>query len=173
MVAPNSPSTPPSEPPEDDPMGPPKVPCEVECIHCGNVYLSSEIRWQPDPKGPGGGWWVCPIEGCDGAGFCFDIFPTNPDVGRGFGVESWDFEEDDDDEADYDDDVFEVAEPWKNGTAGDDDGDDEHDGPPYNLFDDERSFLAHDADPSERPPPPRRRLTDGDDPCFSDDDIPF
>jgi hypothetical protein len=89
--------------PEDDPMGPPKIPVEVECIHCGNTYMSDQIRWQPDPQGPDGGWWVCPIEGCDGAGFCFDIYPTDPEVARQFGVHMWS----DDDEGDFDDDFSE------------------------------------------------------------------
>lgn len=173
MVAPNSSSPSPAEPPEDDPMGPPKVPCEVECVHCGNHYLSSEIRWRPDPNGPDGGWWVCPIDGCDGAGFCFDIFPTDPAVARQFGVEMW-TDDDEDDEFDDDDDEGDEGEEWKrdpltrDGARADDhlpldDGDDD--------AGDDSLFDRTADDPSERPPPPRRRLTD-DEP-FTDDDIPF
>lgn len=90
MVAPNSEPTP---PPQDDAMGPPATPVEVECIHCGSVYMSDKIRWQPDANGPGGGWWTCPVAGCDGAGFCFDIFPTDPKVAEQFGVHAWEGEE--------------------------------------------------------------------------------
>lgn len=98
MVAPNTSNT----PPEDDPMGPPKEPCEVCCIHCGNTYMSSEIRWQPDVDGPDGGWWVCPIDGCDGAGFCFDIYPTDPEVARSHGVMMF---SDDDEDDEFEDDA--------------------------------------------------------------------
>ena len=77
-------------------MGPPPTPVEVECIHCGSIYMSDEIRWEPDPNGPDGGWWVCPIEGCDGAGFCFDIFPTDPKVAEQFGVHTWECDESED-----------------------------------------------------------------------------
>ena len=97
MVAPYD-----TPPPEDDPMGPPKVSVEVGCIHCGIVYMSDEIRWKPDPDGPGGGWWVCPVKRCDGAGFSIDIFPTDPEVARQFGIEYVDDPDEDDDE--YDDD---------------------------------------------------------------------
>ena len=117
MVAPNA--FDPSQHDDGDPMGPPKVPCEVECIHCGCRYMSSDIRWQHDPDGPDGGWWVCPIDGCNGAGFCFDIFPTDPEVARSHGVETWDEDDenwiDDLDPADESDD----ADFHKPPTAGD------------------------------------------------------
>jgi hypothetical protein len=100
MVAPNSESSP---PPDDDPMGPPATPVEVECIHCGEIYMSDQIRWQPDPNGPGGGWWVCPIEGCDGAGFCFDIYPTDPKVAEQFGVHTWNVDEEGEYHEDFED----------------------------------------------------------------------
>jgi hypothetical protein len=91
-------------------MGPPKQSVEVHCIHCGNVYMSDQIRWKPDPKGPDGGWWVCPIDGCDGAGFCFDIYPTDRDVAAQFGVHIFDDDEEDDDE-DFFDDADDPAPP--------------------------------------------------------------
>jgi len=92
-------------------MGPPKVPVEVECIHCGNVYMSDQIRWQPDPGGPGGGWWVCPMDGCDGAGFCFDIYPTDPEVAKQFGVMTWSDDSDEDEDDEFFDDESEFDEP--------------------------------------------------------------
>ena len=92
-------------------MGPPKTPVEVYCIHCGNIYMSDRIRWQPDSDCFDDGIWVCPIDGCDGKGFCFDIFPTDPDIARQFGVEYFDDDEEDeeDDESFVDD--FDVPDP--------------------------------------------------------------
>ncbi len=101
MVAPNTSNTPSAD---DSSMDPPKEPCEVCCIHCGNTYMSNEVRWQPDANGPDGGWWVCPIDGCDGAGFCFDIFPTDPDVARSHGAMMFS-DGDDDEKGDFDDDA--------------------------------------------------------------------
>jgi len=105
MVAPHD-----APPPEDDPMGPPRMPVEVYCIHCGNVYMSDRIQWQPDSESFDGGTWVCPIDGCDGAGFCFDIYPTDPDIARQFGVEY--FDEEEDEEGFVDD--FSVPDPPTN-----------------------------------------------------------
>ena len=139
MVAPHD-----APPPDDDPMGPPKVSVEVYCLHCQCVYMSDEIRWKPDPDGPGGGWWVCPMDDCDGKGFTIDIFPTDPEVAKQFGVEYIDCPEegDDDEEEDFLAE-FEALEPH--------DETDESD--------------SNDAD---RPPKlPRER------PFFTDDDIPF
>ena len=64
-------------PPEadDDPFKPPPEAVKVECIHCGNQYSSDQIVWRASPDGKG--FWVCPIEGCDGAGFGFDILPLD------------------------------------------------------------------------------------------------
>src|SRR4051812_34960725 len=62
----------------DDPMGPPKEPCECTCLHCGRVFMSSEMWFQhvvgaKDLKG----FWLCPTPNCSGAGFTIDIFPTD------------------------------------------------------------------------------------------------
>lgn len=94
-------------------MGPPKEAVEEQCIHCGNIYMSDQIKWKPDPAGPDGGWWVCPIEGCDGAGFCFDIYPTDPEVALQFGVHiSTGEDEDDYDEEDFfEDDDTDLSSP--------------------------------------------------------------
>ena len=70
---------------DEDPMGPPKIVVEVHCIHCGERYLSSEIKWDEASK-----MWVCPVEGCGGCGYLFDIYPA--------GV----MEDDDDGDDDYD-----------------------------------------------------------------------
>lgn len=72
-----------SLPPEamDDPFGPPSIPVEVHCLHCGQVYESYLIEWRSDDIGIKNckGFWCCPIPGCDGKGFGFDIFPIDPD----------------------------------------------------------------------------------------------
>ena len=78
----------------EDCFKPPKDPCQVECIHCGNVYSSSEIVWVESGDG---GFWRCPIEDCGGAGFGFDIYPTDPAEAEKHGIHS-SFDEDDDDE---------------------------------------------------------------------------
>ena len=67
------------EPGFDDPFRPPDIPTEVHCIHCGEEYESYLIKWVPDEKQANDGFWSCPTPGCDGVGFCFDIWPTDPD----------------------------------------------------------------------------------------------
>ena len=76
-----------------DPFKPPDEEVEVECIHCGKTYSSDEIAWRNDPTAPGGkGFWCCPMPGCDGIGFNFDIHP----------LESLLEDDDEDDEFDED-----------------------------------------------------------------------
>jgi len=58
----------------EDCFKPPDQPCQVQCLHCGHQYSSEEIIWC---EGEDGGFWRCPIEGCDGAGFQFDIHPVD------------------------------------------------------------------------------------------------
>jgi hypothetical protein len=78
----------PDLPPEalEDHMKPPKESILVHCLHCGQEYESYEIVWEPNDKPPHEGethrmpgMWCCPVEGCGGAGFCFDIFPVDED----------------------------------------------------------------------------------------------
>jgi hypothetical protein len=63
-----------------DPFGPPVVSVMVGCLHCGEEYDSYRIEWRilTNHDGKPHGFWCCPIEGCDGKGFGFDIFPTDP-----------------------------------------------------------------------------------------------
>ena len=64
-----------------DCFAPPQDPCECYCLHCGRVFTSDKIWFQRvvgDPMGLDG-FWMCPTPNCDGAGFTFDIFPTDPD----------------------------------------------------------------------------------------------
>ncbi|HUT58235.1 MAG TPA: hypothetical protein VNA25_10345 [Phycisphaerae bacterium] len=70
----------------DDPFCPPAEPCRVCCLHCGQEYDSSQIVWR---SGANGAFWCCPVEGCDGAGFGFDIHPVDSPL--------WEDDEDDDD----------------------------------------------------------------------------
>jgi len=68
-----------NNPQDDDPFGPPVIPTEVQCLHCGREYQSYLIQWVEEiVDGEARGFWRCPTPGCDGAGFGFDIFPTDP-----------------------------------------------------------------------------------------------
>jgi hypothetical protein len=112
--------------PQDDPFRPPEVPTLVGCIHCGEEYESYRIEWREfvNDKGETVGFWCCPIPGCDGKGFGFDIFPVDPDYQdeRGGWISS------DDEDEDWDDDEW------------DDDGEDDLDDKP------------HDSGNGHRPP---------------------
>lgn len=63
-----------------DPMAPPEEVCECTCLHCGRVFMSDQIWFQKVVNARDGfkGFWMCPTPNCSGAGFCFDIFPTDP-----------------------------------------------------------------------------------------------
>ncbi len=65
--------------PDTDPFRPPAVSTLVGCLHCGEEYDSYRIEWRivlcTDKTEHG--FWCCPIEGCDGRGFGFDIFPVD------------------------------------------------------------------------------------------------
>ncbi len=45
------------------------------------------------------GFWMCPTPNCGGAGFTFDIFPTDPDHPAN---EGWHYDDDDDDDDEQD-----------------------------------------------------------------------
>jgi hypothetical protein len=64
-----------------DAMAPPKVPCECYCLHCGRTFMSDQMWLQRVIGDRNGfeGFWMCPTNNCSGAGFTFDIFPTDPD----------------------------------------------------------------------------------------------
>jgi hypothetical protein len=66
--------------PDTDPFAPPEISTEVCCIHCGETYDSWQIEWRVETCSDGKehGFWCCPIPGCDGKGFGFDILPTDP-----------------------------------------------------------------------------------------------
>lgn len=78
-----------------DCMAPPEVPCECYCLHCGRVFMSDGIWFQRVIGARDGfdGFWMCPTPNCSGAGFTFDIFPTDPDHPANAGWVSFDDEE--------------------------------------------------------------------------------
>ena len=63
-----------------DPLGPPEVPCECFCLHCRRTFMSDKMWFQRVIGSNDGfdGFWMCPTPNCSGAGFEFDIFPTDP-----------------------------------------------------------------------------------------------
>jgi hypothetical protein len=65
-----------------DPFSPPQDVCECYCLHCGRTFLSDGIwlqRYRQPPRDSMKGFWMCPTPNCDGRGFTFDIFPTDPE----------------------------------------------------------------------------------------------
>lgn len=100
-----------------DPMAPPEVPCECYCLHCRRTFMSDQM-WLQKVKGARdgfNGFWMCPTPNCSGAGFTFDIFPTDPDHP---GNEGWfSFDDDGDEELEWEDEESEelteaaIAEP--------------------------------------------------------------
>lgn len=56
-----------------DPFRPPAVPVMVRCLHCGAVFMSSEMVYER--RGRDTLWW-CKNPLCGGAGFRFDLHPV-------------------------------------------------------------------------------------------------
>ena len=69
------------QPSKSDPFYPPEISILVGCLHCGQEYDSYRIEWRVEKTcdGQSHGFWCCPIPGCDGKGFGFDILPVDPD----------------------------------------------------------------------------------------------
>jgi hypothetical protein len=89
--------------PDNDPFGPPTIPTIVHCIHCNEEYDSYRIVWRVETCSDGKqhGFWCCPIEGCDGRGFGFDIFPVDPEYrDERTGELMWISDDDDDEDED-------------------------------------------------------------------------
>jgi hypothetical protein len=83
-----------------DCFAPPEVPCECYCLHCQRVFMSDGIWFQKVINARDGfdGFWMCPTPNCGGAGFTFDIFPTDPHHPAN---EGWtEFDDEDDQETD-------------------------------------------------------------------------
>jgi hypothetical protein len=92
--------------PAGDPFGPPEVSVEVECLHCGQQYQSHLIEWRIETDAGGNlhGFWCCPMPGCGGTGFGFDILPTDPNYRDERG--GWVHCDDEYDEDDFDEENF-------------------------------------------------------------------
>lgn len=133
-----------SEDGSDDPFRPPDIPVEVHCIHCGEEYESYLIKWVPDETARGRGFWCCPTPGCDGIGFCFDIWPTDPEWRDENGEKVMFFDDEEFDDEEYDESAFDEEEF------------DEEDEEQWSLPDER----GHNGD-------------EPDDPTFGEDDIPF
>lgn len=86
----------------NDMMSPPKVACECYCLHCQRTFMSEGIWFQKVIHARDGfeGFWMCPTSNCGGAGFTFDIFPTDPAHPANAG---WHYCDDDDEELEFDD----------------------------------------------------------------------
>lgn len=183
-----------------DQFAPPEMPCECWCMHCRRVFMSDAVWFQRVVNDPQGfaGFWKCPTANCDGAGFTFDIFPTDSEHPANAG---WTYDDGDDEAPEFDD-AAEADAEWDPGESkykaldealGDDDGDLEGEEWKYGLEPGERPPGADweeaarlEDDEEERmydQPDERPRILDwGDrddraDPFppggFKDDDIPF
>ena len=100
------------DPDGNDCFAPPKEPCECYCLHCQRTFMSDGIWFQKIVGRKGrefDGFWMCPTPNCDGKGFTFDIFPTDPDhpANDGWTYDDGDEYEDDEDPefAELDDEV--------------------------------------------------------------------
>ena len=155
-----------------DPMAPPAEPCECYCLHCRRTFMSDRIWFQRiinDPDGTLAGFWMCPTPNCGGAGFTFDIYPTDPTHPANAGWHYCDDDEDDDDDeeeedffSDDDDDDDEVLSAEDDSAAGEWDPDEAKyremdevlgDGP---VFDEDYAGeeWKYGLEPGERPEPP-------------------
>jgi hypothetical protein len=165
----------------NDPFAPPKVPCVVCCIHCGSTYDSWRIVWRDMPGEAIEGAWCCPIPGCDGVGFRFDIHPVDPRWEAEYGGMpplKADFVEDEDEECLEQSDVEDDCED-------DDEWDEFEHEPKFGLPVDEFPADAFWIDPARlsprrvgnTPQPPFNRMPFGHakspDVNFDDDDLPF
>jgi hypothetical protein len=163
-----------------DPFAPPKVPCVVCCIHCGSTYDSWRIIWRDMPGEAIEGAWCCPIPGCDGIGFRFDIHPVDP---------KWESEHGGDSPLNADFDEDDCDETWSFDEDDEESEDDEFESfdetPQFTIPIDEFEADALWIDPERitprvtgnTPQPPFDRAPYGhassSDMPFKDDDIPF
>jgi hypothetical protein len=130
---------------QHDQMAPPKEPCECYCLHCNRVFMSDEMWFQRVINSKDGfdGFWMCPTPNCDGAGFTFDIFPTDPAHPANAGWHSCDEDEEGaGDAAEYDAD--ETKYKALDEESGEEDGDDL-----------EGEEWKYGLQPGEQPPEPK------------------
>jgi hypothetical protein len=186
---------------KDDQFAPPETPCECHCLHCGRVFMSDGIWFQKVVNDPSGfdGFWKCPTPNCGGAGFTFDIFPTDPDHPANAG---WVCDDGEDDEEFCDDEDDDPSGDWDPDErkykaldeALGDEGDDDIEGeewkyglqpgeqPPEPAWAEEARKRWEDEQKQYDEPDRRPReldWSDREDRCdpvrgqFNDDDIPF
>ncbi len=97
-----------STPSQRDPFRPPTISVMVHCIHCHKEFDSYRIHWvEEEFEGQSQGFWCCPMPGCDGKGFGFDIFPVDPEYRDEDGQLMWC--DDDEGELAEDDDEFDLT----------------------------------------------------------------
>jgi hypothetical protein len=150
-----------------DQFAPPTEPCECYCLHCQRTFMSDQIWFQKVIGDPSGfeGFWMCPTPNCGGAGFTFDIFPTDPNHPANAGWHSFDTDDEDEEFADDDEDE------WSEGGFSDPDFEDtltaeaEYDPeePQYKSLDQgygdgsddfvEGDEWKHGLEPGQHPPP--------------------
>lgn len=145
-------------PPEawEDCFHPPSISTLVHCIHCNEEYDSWRIEWREFVREDGTthGFWCCPIEGCGGAGFGFDIFPVDPNYIDPDGRDMGEWVETDDEEIDDDDEDGDAEEDWDE----EDDGEFE-----WPKEDDDEDEAGESDTLAPGGPPPR----------IEEDDIPY
>jgi len=140
---------------QQDQMAPPQEPCECWCMHCRRVFMSDQMWFQRVINDPHGfpGFWMCPTPNCSGAGFTFDIHPTDPNHPA-----NADWYYDDGDEDEDDDDV-----PWDDQPSDDAEGEWDPDEPTYRALDEafgdedddlEGEEWKYGLEPGERLPAP-------------------
>ena len=155
-----------------DQFAPPQDPCECWCMHCRRTFMSDGIWFQRVVNDPHGfaGFWRCPTPNCDGAGFTFDIHPTDPDHPAN---EGWCYSDDDEEEDDPDEefgdaffadasagtaDAFDDANPSGAGAEADWDPDEAKYKELDEMFgeddDIEGEEWKYGLQPGERPPEP-------------------
>lgn len=64
-------------PDNQDSCRPPTSATPVKCQRCGQEYESSRIEARLEGAADGRPLWCCPIPGCNGRGFGFNILPVN------------------------------------------------------------------------------------------------
>jgi hypothetical protein len=138
---------------QHDQMAPPMEPCECYCLHCGRVFMSDQIWFQKviGDKDGFDGFWMCPTPNCSGAGFTFDIFPTDPTHPANAG---WHYIDDDEEEYDENGDPLPPESEWDPEEKKYKDLDALH-GPENNDAEDmEGEEWKFGMQPGERPPEP-------------------
>jgi hypothetical protein len=134
-----------------DCFAPPAEPCECYCLHCNRVFMSDGIWFQKVINSRDGfnGFWMCPTPNCSGAGFTFDIFPTDPHHPANEGWTDTDDDEDtffdEDEEEEIATEEYDPAEP-KYAELDEQFGEDDDDI--------EGEEWKHGLAPGERPPEP-------------------